>query len=42
MVVFRSNKQIYVQVVDDEAGKTLITASSSDKELAVNAKVDRC
>jgi large subunit ribosomal protein L18 len=28
MTVFRSNKQIYVQVIDDEAGKTLAAASS--------------
>ena len=28
MSVFRSNKQIYVQVIDDEAQKTLVAASS--------------
>ena len=28
MTVFRSNKQIYVQLVDDLAGKTLVSASS--------------
>lgn len=28
MSVFRSNKQIYVQIVDDIAGKTLAAASS--------------
>ncbi|MDE6303837.1 MAG: 50S ribosomal protein L18 [Paramuribaculum sp.] len=28
MSVFRSNKQIYVQVIDDLAGKTLVSASS--------------
>ena len=38
MVVFRSNKQIYVQVVDDEQGKTLAAASSNDKALAVECK----
>ncbi|MBO4446540.1 MAG: 50S ribosomal protein L18 [Bacteroidales bacterium] len=38
MVVFRSNKQIYVQVVDDEQGKTLVSASSIDKELAEACK----
>ena len=26
MSVFRSNKQIYVQLIDDEAGKTLVAA----------------
>ena len=38
MVVFRSNKQIYAQVIDDEAGKTLAAASSNDKELAAQCK----
>jgi len=38
MVVFRSNKQIYVQVIDDEQGKTLVAASSNDKELAAQTK----
>jgi large subunit ribosomal protein L18 len=28
LTVFRSNKQIYVQVIDDTAGKTLAAASS--------------
>lgn len=28
MVVFRSNKQIYVQVINDETGTTLVSASS--------------
>lgn len=28
MTVFRSNKQIYVQVIDDLSGKTLASASS--------------
>ena len=31
--VFRSSKQIYVQVIDDVAGKTLAAASSIDKAL---------
>ena len=31
--VFRSSKQIYVQVIDDAAGKTLAAASSLDKDL---------
>ena len=34
MTVFRSNKQIYVQFIDDLAGVTLATASSLDKEIA--------
>ena len=28
MTVFRSNKQIYVQLIDDSEGKTLVSASS--------------
>jgi len=28
MTVFRSNKQIYVQLIDDKSGKTLAAASS--------------
>ena len=31
MSVFRSNKQIYVQLIDDLNGKTLISASSREK-----------
>ncbi len=33
MSVFRSNKQIYVQLIDDVAGVTLVSASSKDKAL---------
>ena len=32
MTVFRSNKQIYVQLVDDMSGSTLVSASSRDKD----------
>ena len=38
MVVFRSNKQIDVQVIDDLKGVTLVAAASNDKELAVECK----
>lgn len=38
MTVFRSNKQIYVQFIDDLAGVTLATASSLDKEVAEQLK----
>ena len=31
--VFRSNKNIFAQIIDDEANKTLVSASSIDKEL---------
>ena len=38
MVVFRSNKQIYVQVVDDDKATTLVSAASNDKALAAECK----
>ena len=38
MVVFRSNKYIYVQVVDDVKGVTLVAAASNDKSLAAECK----
>jgi large subunit ribosomal protein L18 len=34
MSVFRSNKEIYAQLIDDNKGVTLAAASSRDKELA--------
>ena len=34
MSIFRSNKQIYVQLIDDQAGVTLVSASSRNKEVA--------
>jgi large subunit ribosomal protein L18 len=33
MSVFRSNKEIYVQLIDDLSGKTLVAASSMTKDL---------
>ena len=36
--VFRSNKEIYAQLVDDVSGKTLVSASSRDKDVADNSK----
>jgi large subunit ribosomal protein L18 len=32
--VFRSNTDIYVQLIDDDNGKTLAAASSKDKDIA--------
>ena len=32
--VFRSNKQIYAQIIDDVTGKTLVAASSQDESIA--------
>ncbi|MDP1621912.1 MAG: 50S ribosomal protein L18 [Bacteroidales bacterium] len=31
MTVFRSSKAIYVQLIDDQAGKTLVSSSSLEK-----------
>ncbi len=36
--VFRSNKQIYAQLIDDVAGITLVAASSSAKEFSTEGK----
>ena len=39
--VFRSNKEIYAQLVDDNAGATLLSVSSRDKEIeATGSKLD--
>ena len=34
VAVFRSNKQIYAQVIDDNNGLTLLSVSSREKEMA--------
>ena len=34
VAVYRSNKQIYAQVVDDQKGETILSASSREKEIA--------
>ena len=36
--VFKSTAEIYAQVIDDEAGKTLISASTIDTELRKSLK----
>ncbi len=45
MSVFRSNKQIYVQLIDDAEGKTLVSASSKGIEegtkIEIAAKVGK-
>ena len=33
--VFRSNNNIFAQIIDDEAGVTLVSASSLEKELKI-------
>ena len=40
LTVFRSNKGIYVQLIDDNSGKTLLAASSADKGIA-DSKVNK-
>lgn len=39
MSVFRSNKQIYVQLVDDLSGKTLVSASSKGIEEGTKTEI---
>lgn len=39
MTVFRSNKQIYVQLIDDLAGKTLLSASSKGIEEGTKTQI---
>ena len=40
-VVFRSNKQIYVQLVDDTQGKTIVSASSLEKQIAKKGDINK-
>ncbi len=35
LCVFRSNNNIFAQIIDDEKGLTLVSASSNDKELKI-------
>ncbi|MFM6976759.1 MAG: 50S ribosomal protein L18 [Sphingobacteriaceae bacterium] len=40
--VFRSNKGIYAQIIDDNTGKTLVSASSISKDFSASGnKVDQ-
>jgi large subunit ribosomal protein L18 len=38
--VFRSNKEIYAQVIDDVNGVTLLSASSKEKEIGKGTNVE--
>jgi len=38
--IFRSNKNIYAQVIDDSSGKTIASASSLEKELRSEKKLN--
>lgn len=40
LAVFRSNKQIYAQLIDDSAGRTLVAASSSENGI-IDMKVPK-
>tara|TARA_Y100000768_G_C23817662_1_gene604933 strand:- start:451 stop:804 length:354 start_codon:yes stop_codon:yes gene_type:complete len=37
MTVFRSNKAIYAQIINDKEEKTLVSASSTDKDLKLTS-----
>lgn len=39
--VFRSNKQIYAQVINDKDGITLVAAASTEKAIAGEGKVNK-
>ncbi len=39
--VFRSLNHIYAQVIDDSQGRTLVTASTLDKDVAESPKIDQ-
>jgi len=41
MSVFRSNKHIYVQLIDDISAKTIVAVSSADKDLVENNKAKK-
>jgi len=41
LAVYRSNKQIYVQVIDDLKGVTLLSASSKEKEIAAKSGIKK-
>ena len=36
--VFRSNKHLYAQVIDDKVGNTLASASSNEKNINIDSK----
>jgi large subunit ribosomal protein L18 len=41
MSIFRSNKGIYVQIIDDLAGKTLLAVSSRVKEISEKNDINK-
>ena len=42
LVVFRSNKHIYAQLIDDNKGHTLLSCSTMDKDLSKKARETKC
>ena len=38
LTVFRSNKHLYAQVIDDSVGKTLASASTKEKNIDIDNK----
>jgi len=38
LTVFRSNKHLYAQVIDDTVGRTLASASTKEKNIDINNK----
>ena len=34
LAVYRSNKEIYAQLIDDVSGKTIVSSSSAEKEIS--------
>ncbi len=42
MNVFRSNRNIYVQIIDDSKQMTLVSMSTKDKEFVSAAEEDKC
>ena len=38
LTVFRSNKHLYAQIIDDKVGKTLASASTKEKNMEIDDK----
>ena len=38
LTVFRSNKHLYAQIIDDKVGKTLASASTKEKNIDIDNK----
>ena len=38
LTVFRSNKHLYAQIIDDTIGKTLVSASTKEKNIEIDNK----